>query len=67
MKNDSLEGCVREKKEGEGEKAKGSIGRNRKREKEEDLERNGPKERREHRRDKREEYLRRKAGMGKEL
>lgn len=46
MKIDSLEGCVREKRVGEGEKAKDSVVRGRRREK--DLgERRGPKERRE--------------------
>lgn len=64
MKNDSLEGCVREKREGEGENAKDPIVRRRKREKAKDLERNGPKERRERRRDREEEYLRKKRGRG---
>lgn len=55
MKIDSLEGCVREKRAGEGEKAKDSVIRGRRREK--DLERDGPKERRERRRDRGEESI----------
>lgn len=43
MKNDSLGGCVREKREGEGEKAKDSIVKARKKEKERGGERSGEK------------------------
>lgn len=60
MKNDSLERCVREKREGEGEKAKDSVVGER------EGERSGEKRTggatRERRRDRGEEYLRRKGG-----